>query len=229
LGTDPLTPKKEILMNLSDRLDKSLHGKEHIIWDWNGTLLSDVEHAVQTVNSLLDDHKLPRIDIHQYRKLFEFPVLNYYKALGFNFEKESFENLCHRFVEKFMSGFRDLPLIPEMKTVLMNLHNKELKQSVLSATDQSNLDAMISHFELNHVFKFVYGINNKFAGSKVERGHELIQVSNIDLKKTIIIGDTLHDLDVAKALGIDAILISHGHQCPTRLKPHHDKVIVVDI
>ncbi len=216
-------------MNHIHQLHESLQGKEHIIWDWNGTLLSDVEHAVHTVNILLDDHKLPGIDVHQYRKLFEFPVLNYYKALGFDFEKESFESLCHRFVERFMAGFRNLPLISEMKTVLMNLHSEGMTQSVLSATDQTNLDAMISHFELNQLFKFVYGIDNKFAGSKIDRGHELIRVSNIDLEKTVIIGDTLHDLDVAKALGIDAILISHGHQCPTRLKPHHDNVIVVDI
>ena len=71
----------------------------------------------------------------------------------------------------------------------------------------------------------IFGIDNKFAGSKIDRGHELIRLSGIPLSETIILGDTLHDLEVAKALGIDAILISHGHQCPTRLRPHHEKVI----
>ncbi len=213
--------------NLIEQLHSAVGGKKHIIWDWNGTLLDDVGHAVSVMNSLLMEHELPQLDRERYRKIFDFPVLNYYEALGFNFEKESFEKLCHKFVDRFMSGFRELPLIPEMKFVLMTLHREGLSQSVLSATDQPNLNAMISHFEIGNVFKHVFGIDNKFAGSKVDRGHELIRLSEISKSETVIIGDTLHDLEVARALGIDAVLISHGHQCPTRLRPHHEMVIEV--
>ncbi len=214
-------------IHLIDQLHASIKGKKHIIWDWNGTLLDDVGHAVSIMNGLLAEHKLPLLHRERYRKIFDFPVLNYYLELGFDFEKESFEKLCHKFVDKFMAGFRELPLIPEMKSVLMQLHHEGLSQSVLSATDQPNLNSMIDHFELRDVFKFVFGIDNKFAGSKVERGHELIRLSEIPKIETVIIGDILHDLEVARALGIDAVLISHGHQCPTRLRPHHEMVIEV--
>jgi len=214
-------------MDLVSSLHRAIKAKKHIIWDWNGTLLDDVGHAVMVMNSLLEGHQLPLINRDHYREIFEFPVLNYYQKLGFDFEKESFESLCHRFVERFMAGFQNLPLVPEMKSVLMQLHEEKLTQSVLSATDQINLDSMISHFDLSDVFRFVFGIENKFAGSKIERGHHLIKNSGIAAAETVIIGDTLHDLEVAKALGIDAVLISHGHQCPTRLRPHHDMVIDV--
>ncbi len=86
---------------------------------------------------------------------------------------------------------------------------------------------MVTHFELNEVFHLVFGIDNKFAGSKIDRGYELIRLSEIPKCETLIIGDTLHDLEVARALGIDAVLISHGHQCQTRLKPHHEMVIEI--
>ncbi|MCK6597964.1 MAG: HAD hydrolase-like protein, partial [Bdellovibrionaceae bacterium] len=171
------------------------------------------------------EHDLALINKALYRKIFDFPVLKYYEQLGFDFKKESFENLCHKFVDRFMSGFQQLPLIPEAKSVLTQLHKEGVSQSVLSATDQPNLDSMIEHFELKDVFKFVYGIDNKLAGSKINRGHSLIQASMIDKSHTVIIGDTLHDLEVAEALGIDAVLISHGHQCYSRLTARHDKVI----
>lgn len=211
--------------DLIDRVHSAIKEKQHIIWDWNGTLLDDVGHAVTVMNSLLEEHELPLLNREHYRKIFDFPVLHYYQTLGFDFEKESFEKLCHKFVDRFMAGFRDLPLIPEMKSVLMTLHREGLSQSVLSATDQPNLNSMISHFEIGNVFKHVFGIDNKLAGSKVDRGHELIHLSEIPKSETVIIGDTLHDLEVARALGIDAVLISHGHQCPTRLRPHHEVVI----
>lgn len=210
---------------MSVKLHQALTEKEHIIWDWNGTLLDDVDHAVKTINGLLEEHQLPLLNQERYRQIFEFPILSYYQSLGFDFQKESFEMLCYKFVDRFMQGFENLPLIPEMKTVLMQLKTEKRMQSVLSASDQKNLETMIHHFGLKETFSFVYGIDNKFAASKIERGHELIKSSGISLEKTVIIGDTLHDLEVARALGIDAVLISHGHQCPTRLRLHHDVVI----
>ncbi len=214
---------------LVDDIHKAISGKKHIIWDWNGTLLNDVDHAVNIMNSILSEHSLNLIDKKRYRQIFDFPVIKYYEQLGFDFNKESFESLCHKFVDRFMAGVPHLPLIPEVKSVLTRLHDEGVFQSVLSATDQPNLNSMIEHFELGSIFKYVYGIDNKLAGSKIERGHELIQVSMIDKEHTIIIGDTLHDLEVADALGIDAVLISHGHQCYTRLKPKHNNVIEVPV
>jgi phosphoglycolate phosphatase len=213
---------------LVEKVQKAITQKDHVIWDWNGTLLADVDHAVRTANSLLKEHQLPLIDRVQYRQLFQFPVIEYYRALGFDFSKESFESLCHKFVDRFMKGIPDLPLYPEMKSVLNGLYEEGRTQSILSATDQVNLDWMVSHFGLTGIFRFVYGIDNRLAGSKIHRGVELIQNSQIDPRKTVMIGDTVHDLEVAQALGIDCVLISHGHQCHTRLRTHHNVVIVVD-
>lgn len=202
----------------------ALQGKKHIIWDWNGTLLDDVDHAIATVNVLLSEHSLPNLDRLKYREIFDFPVLKYYQALGFDFQKESFENLCHRFVEKFMSGISTLSVVPEMKELLEDLHREQMTQSILSASDQISLDQMISHYDLGDYFRFVFGIENKLAGSKIERGHELIRNSGIAREKTVIIGDTLHDLEVAEALGVGAILVAHGHQNAERLKARHPDV-----
>ena len=41
--------------------------------------------------------------------------------------------------------------------------------------------------------------------------------SNIDLSKAIMIGDTIHDMEVANELNIDSILIANGHQSYDRL------------
>lgn len=208
-----------------EQLSIYLKDKEHIIWDWNGTLLSDVDHAVESVNHLLIEHGLPVLGKERYKQVFGFPIISYYEELGFDFSKESFEDLSEKFNNKYMDGFKELPLVPATQTVLYNLKNQSKLQSVLSAASQWDLDAMISHYELNSVFKYVYGINDRLAASKVDRGHELIRIAGISKEKTVIVGDTLHDLEVAQELGIDVVLLAHGHQCATRLKQRHDKVI----
>lgn len=36
---------------LADKLHAAIEDKDHVIWDWNGTLLDDVGHAVTVMNS----------------------------------------------------------------------------------------------------------------------------------------------------------------------------------
>jgi phosphoglycolate phosphatase len=71
----------------------------------------------------------------------------------------------------------------------------------------------------------VFGIEDNRASSKLERGKQLMALSHIPRKDTILVGDTDHDLEVGNALGIEVILVDHGHQSFERLSAAHDKVV----
>lgn len=59
---------------------------ELILWDWNGTLLDDVQLCVDALNRLLARYGYPqRYDRDQYRAIFGFPVQEYYARAGFDF------------------------------------------------------------------------------------------------------------------------------------------------
>ena len=65
---------------------------ERVFWDWNGTLLDDVEVCIESMNELLDEYGLPRLQgREQYHGVFGFPVSEYYRRLGFDFDKVPFE------------------------------------------------------------------------------------------------------------------------------------------
>lgn len=202
---------------------------EHIIWDWNGTLLSDVEHAVTTVNqTLLAPRNLPLQTIETYKQVFCFPISKYYEKLGVNMANESFEQLCEDFVDAFMANVHSCGLVPGARDLLQKVKASGKTQSVLSATDQPNLHRQMELFDLKHCFDFIFGIENKQAAGKIHRGHDLMAESKIAKNKTVLIGDTDHDLEVGQALGIPVLLLAHGHQCSQRLRKLHDNVIDID-
>ncbi|MCB0349003.1 MAG: HAD family hydrolase [Bdellovibrionales bacterium] len=214
------------MTKLLQALNPHLESKTHVIWDFNGTLLNDVEHTVTTVNSLLAEHELPRITSDDYKKIFDFPVVDYYIKLGFDFKKESFESLCDKFTTRFMGGFKEASgLMPDIELTLSLLKKQVGKQSILSAAEQTSLLHIVDHHNISQHFDYIYGIDTHYADSKIARGKELLKIANHPLNKTVIIGDTIHDLEVGEELGIDVILVAHGHQCSTRLKKHHDTVI----
>lgn len=189
----------------------------HVIWDWNGTLLDDVEHSIAVMNRLLDAHALPRLDRERHAALFDFPVRHYYDALGFDFALTSFESLCASYAEQFHAGVFQVPLFAHMEAAVRALDALGFEQSILSATDQGNLDATIEAFGLRALFSRVCGTADRLATSKVDAGLALLEASPVGPEQTVLVGDTLHDLEVANALRTHLILVDHGHHSRARL------------
>ena len=76
-----------------------------IIWDFNGTILDDVDAGIVSVNKLLSDRGLPTIESkEEYRKVFRFPIIEYYRALGFDFEREPYEVLAPLWVSEYLKN-----------------------------------------------------------------------------------------------------------------------------
>lgn len=51
---------------------------KHVVWDWNGTLLDDIDVSMEALNTILKKAQLPLVlDKGEYRKYFQFPVIEY--------------------------------------------------------------------------------------------------------------------------------------------------------
>ena len=75
---------------------------ELILWDWNGTLLDDVELCVDALNRLLVSFGYPQqYSLAEYREIFGFPIEDYYVRAGFDFSKDSFADLAKRYMEDY--------------------------------------------------------------------------------------------------------------------------------
>jgi len=83
---------------------------------------------------------------------------------------------------------------------------------VLSATKRDMLLEQIAQFDIQHHFAAILGLGDIYAGSKEEIGRQYLLSSGIAPKDTFMIGDTLHDADVARAIGAKCVLVSRGHQ-----------------
>ena len=70
----------------------------HIIWDWNGTLVDDGWLFVELINKVLKKRGLKEITIDIYRKEFCFPLEKYYQRLGFRLAVEPFDVPSMEFV-----------------------------------------------------------------------------------------------------------------------------------
>jgi len=190
---------------------------EHIIWDWNGTLIDDVQLCVEIINSMLEKRHLPVVSFDKYRDVFSFPVINYYQKIGFDFESESFELISTEFITQYERMRGQCSLMSDAIETLGYFSRSGLTQSILSASKQSYLTKAVAEYRLSKTFLAINGLDNHHASSKIEIGKDFIAGTKLDPSKILLLGDTTHDAEVAQAIGADCCLISNGHQNPKRL------------
>ncbi len=207
-------------------LEQFLKGKTHVIWDWNGTLLDDIDMCVSVISGLLEKHGYPSISVEEYRRVFRFPVRDYYLDIGFEFNKVPFEIVAMEFVHAYNARVHECGLYHGVAEVLDRLNEIGLQHSVLSAAHESDLKRLLSTHNLSEHFLHIYGISDHFAASKAARGKQLIETMHVPREEIVMIGDTDHDVEVANEMGIDILLFGDGHQCPTRLIRQHPNVLV---
>lgn len=191
--------------------------KDTVIWDWNGTLLNDLDLCLSSINVLLRKRELPKLDRDTYKEVFSFPVKDYYEAIGFDFNKEDFSIPAREFIDLYDNNVHHCGLHADARDVLHDFKQKGYRQFVLSAMKQNMLEKTLEQNGISHFFEGVAGLNDHYAVSKVERGKQLIDEFAIDTQKSWIIGDTTHDHEVAQQLGIRCILVADGHQSADRL------------
>ena len=190
---------------------------KHIIWDWNGTLLNDVGLCVDIINGVLSRRNLDSLTINFYRDIFTFPVKNYYKKAGFDFNQYTFEEVGQEWMDEYERRKNECELHKGAIEILTLLQRKKIEQSILSACSHKTLIEIVAGFKLNEFFKYIIGLDNIYATSKVELGKELMKNIGNGNGKVLLIGDTEHDYEVSKEIGADCVLIADGHQSKEKL------------
>ena len=189
----------------------------HIIWDWNGTLFDDAWLCVEVMNGLLTRRDLPPITPTTYETVFDFPVIDYYRKLGFDFTREPFEQVSTEFISGYQNRVEECRLRDRAHLALSAAEPLGITQSILSAMKQDMLNDLINHFGLRPYFTDVVGIADHHAAGKTEVAKRWMSRSRLKPDTVLFVGDTTHDYAVAQALGVDSCAIYSGHHSRKRL------------
>jgi phosphoglycolate phosphatase len=188
----------------------------HIVWDFNGTIIDDVGIGIQSVNPLLEKRGLKPIEsLDEYKKLFDFPIIDYYRRLGFDFEKEPYEKIAVEWVENYKALSDEIPLVDGVLKALESIGNLGLKNLILSASERDMLEDKLTKLGIIEKFECLLALDNIYAHSKLDIAREYF--ADKDKSKYLMVGDTVHDFDVARKVGIDVVLVACGHQSYDKL------------
>lgn len=191
---------------------------KHIIWDWNGTLLDDLDVSMEALNHVLESENLPLVlDKEEYRKYFQFPVIEYYKKVGFDFNKTPFSMLAKQYMDYYQPNSLFCSLHKHVEETLQQVKSKNISQYLLSASNLDFLHQQLAVYEIKKYFLDIKGLDNIHAYSKADLAKCFVEENGFNPDEVLFVGDSVHDSEVAKSANCHCVLIANGHEHKSKL------------
>ena len=189
----------------------------HVIWDWNGTLLDDVEICYQHNRETILSLGGKPVSKQQFLDEFDLPIREFYEQIGYKLSDQEFEIIANQFQDNYAEQEPEVDLHDFALEILKALQKASIGQSILSAHKDRHLKESLNRREIRQHFEYVFGDPGLGGSCKIDNGKELINLLGVHKENLVYIGDMTHDRRVAETLGIQSILIANGLQSKRRL------------
>ncbi|HEY7173417.1 MAG TPA: HAD hydrolase-like protein [Micromonosporaceae bacterium] len=188
----------------------------HLVWDWNGTLLDDLELVVAATNASLATVGGPIVTADEHRRDFRRPVQAYYAGvLARALEPNEFAVLDRAFHDAYNAG---LPAVRLSSGALDALQTWPGTQSLLSMWFHDQLMPTVARRELARYFVRVDGLRAQLGGGhKAPHLAAHLDAIGVDGHDCVLIGDSVDDADAAESVGAACVLYAGGFTDRSRL------------
>ena len=193
--------------------------RPYVLWDWNGTLLDDTQAALDTLNIMLSRRDVKPIAMEFFRDHFAFPCRPFYDMIGMHVEDAEWDALAKEYHDLYAE--QPKALNRETIAALEKVKAAGAKQSIISALRQDLLDEVTERMGVAKYMECIYGVDNLDGASKLDRALELmnhIAPRVGEQPDVVLIGDALHDKEVADALKVRCVLCGQGSHASWRLR-----------
>jgi phosphoglycolate phosphatase-like HAD superfamily hydrolase len=189
----------------------------HLVWDWNGTLLDDLELVVAATNASLASCGGPRVTADEHRRDFRRPVWAYYAhVLGRPVDEDEFLRLDGVFHEAYRTGLAVCRLAVDAIDAVRAWSGT---QSLLSMWFHHELVPSVRHHGLADLLVRVDGLRDPVGGgSKVPHLRAHLDALALRGDECVLIGDSVDDAEAAHSVGARVVLYAGGFTDEKRLR-----------
>ncbi len=185
-----------------------------LIFDLDGTLADTAPDLLGATNAVLAARERPLLDLGHLRHMVGFGahalIGQAMEASGAPVTEEQMPALTDIFIAHYTTHIADgTRLFPGVTQTLASLKAGGARLGVLTNKPQSLTDLLLPQLELEGVFAAVYGAGRKTYTKPDPRiFHDVVE--DCGGGPAVMIGDSITDLNTARAAGVPCILMSYG-------------------
>ncbi len=183
---------------------------ELVVFDWDGTLLDSAGTIAACIQAVARDLGVPEPSDEAARHVIGLGLSEALARAMPELEPERYPQAVERYRHHFLSQDQELSLFPGAASLVAALHGQDMFLAVATGKSRLGLSRALDTSGLRHYFHATRCADETHSKPHPAMLEEIMDQLGVSPEQTVMIGDTTHDLQMAKNAGVDGVGVSFG-------------------
>lgn len=181
-----------------------------IVFDWDGTLMDSTTQITRSIQAACRDLHLPIPDDAAARYVIGLGLSEALQTAVPTLAQQDYPKLVERYRIHYLLDDVPTELFAGVRDMLEELHDTGYLLAVATGKSRAGLNRALDETGLTHVFDGTRCADETFSKPHPAMLQELTNELGQDMARTVMIGDTTHDLQMAINAGAAGIGVAYG-------------------
>jgi phosphoglycolate phosphatase len=181
-----------------------------IVFDWDGTLMDSTAAIVKCIQAAAKDLGLPIPHEREAAYVIGLGLLEAMQAVLPNLDPKYYPRMVERYRYHYLSRDHELTLFDGVPEMLAGLAHQGYFLAVATGKSRVGLNRALDAAKLLSVFDATRCADETFSKPHPAMLQELTRELGQDIRRTVMIGDTTHDLQMAINAGAAGVAVHYG-------------------
>ena len=197
---------------------------ELVIFDWDGTLFDSVGQIVASLQYAAQQFEQPLTD--DAAKCIIGLGLPEVMQILFPQVPHLQQDILQCYADHYVANSKGDAWFAGVAELLQELKQQGLKLAVATGKSRKGLDRVLSQTNSHHIFDITRAASETKSKPDPLMLKQILDELAIPVEKSVMIGDSVHDLAMARAIGMDSIGVTWGVHDRLLLEQHQPVTIV---
>lgn len=183
---------------------------ELVIFDWDGTLMDSTKVIASSLQAACGDIGIAVPGESDARFVIGLGLADTFDHVAPGLDEEGRRRLSERYRHHFLAREHEMPLYDGVREMLADLHGKGRRLAVATGKARRGLDRALDATGLRAWFEATRCADEGFSKPHPDMLLMLMDMTGVDPRRALMVGDTTHDLELAANAGVDAVAVSYG-------------------
>lgn len=181
-----------------------------IVFDWDGTLMDSTAHIARSIQAACRDLGLPVPADDAARYVIGLGLRDALQIAAPTLDPADYPRLAERYRFHYLIKEAQTELFAGVRELLAELRGEGYLLAVATGKSRVGLNRALDEVRLTSVFDGTRCADETFSKPHPAMLHELTRELGQDLERTLMIGDTTHDLQMASNAGAAGVAVTYG-------------------
>ncbi len=191
-----------------------------IVFDWDGTLMDSTSAIIASMQAAARDLGLPVPDKKSASYVIGLGLQDAMQAAMPDLDPRNYPKMVERYRYHYLSQDHQLTLFDGARAMLEDLAAQGYFLAVATGKSRVGLNRALATAGVTSLFDATRCADETFSKPHPAMLQELTRELGQDMRRTVMIGDTTHDLQMAANAGAAAIGVQYGAHPPNELASH---------